>query len=86
MLEDRTNLNLGQELANRLGFAPVKMREGAVHPDAPACNTSSKQQNSVCSSITRTTQKFSLNFTPILAHDLLKATHLKKGYKNKTYP
>ena len=41
ILEDRTNLNLDQGLANRLGLAPAKMREGVLNPDAPACRPSS---------------------------------------------
>ncbi len=38
-LEDRRDLKLAEGLANRLGGSVYGTREGAVNPDAPACNT-----------------------------------------------
>ncbi len=79
LLEDRKALELTQELSKRLDQSSRGAREGAVNPDAPACNTQFDKTKygeplspSNCSNLTPNTIGF------ILPHELLKGTRLRK--------
>ena len=77
-LEDRRDLKLAKGLANRLGGSVHGPREGAVNPDAPACNTQFDTSMWRCGSSDSNQTVFSSKRSFILPHDILRSTHLKK--------
>ncbi len=78
MLKDGRDLKIAEGLANRLGGSARVTREGAVNPDAPACNSPFDTGVWRCASSTSNQTAFSLIQSFILPHELLRATRLRK--------
>ena len=77
-LIDRTTPKPTEGLGNRLGKTLARTREGAVNPAAPACSSTfdTLKLGELTSTANSTAILFKMSF--ILAHDLLRRTHLKK--------